>query len=137
MPKITGKKGASDRLKGAAGKELVEQVGRALFVGGDVIRAQAKRLITEGSVSGKSHVPSLPGEPPNADTHHLDTNIEVEQPAPLRVLVTSNAEYAVPLEVGSSKMAARPYMGPAARAKKDEVVKLVRRAVSVSVGKGR
>jgi HK97 gp10 family phage protein len=132
MPKITGRDRVTRRLNALSGREKVELVGQALFVGGDIIKAEAARLITEGAVSGKFHVPSKPGEPPNEDTGLLRSRIEVHQVAPLRVQVSSNAPYAVELEVGSSKMAARPYMGPAARNKRKEVVTLVQKSVSVA-----
>jgi HK97 gp10 family phage protein len=132
MPKVTGRQAAKIRLQQPLGRQQIEAVSRALFTGGDMIRAEAGRLITDGAVSGKFHVPSKPGEPPNEDTGHLRSNIKVEQPAPLRVLVTSNARYAVPLEAGTSKMAARPYMRPACRNKRKEVVAVVRRAVSAA-----
>ena len=118
------------------GPETVQQVGAALFAGGELIRAEAAHLITEGAVSGKFHVPSLPGEPPNEDTGVLRTNIETTQPSPLRVEVSSNAPYAVPLETGTSKMAARPYMAPATELKRKEVVDLVKKAVSTAIKGG-
>jgi HK97 gp10 family phage protein len=132
MPRITGKSGAQGRLRNLAGQEKVALVGQALFVGGGKIGAEASRLITEGAVSGKNHVPSLPGQPPNEDTGHLRTNIEVVQTGPLRVEVSSNARYSAALEFGTSKMAARPFMGPAARAKRKEVVALVNKAITVA-----
>ncbi len=137
MVRITGADSVLGRLRGAAGREKIALVGRALFVGGDIIRTEAALSITRGSVSGRNHVPSLPGEPPNADTHLLDRSIEIEQVAPLRVQVSANAPYAVELEGGTSKMAARPFMGPAARAKRKEVVELVTKAVNVATRKGR
>ena len=130
MPKITGADKVSKKLSGAAGERLVQRVGAALLAGGEIIRAGAQHSIVEGSVSGKNHVPSLPGEPPNNDLGTLVANIETTQPAPLRVEVSSNARHAVPLETGTSKMAARPYMGPMARQKKKEVVALVRKAAN-------
>lgn len=136
MPKITGQDRVARRLQGAAGEETIRRVGQALFAGGEIIRAEAAHLITRYSVSGKHHVVSLPGQPPNEDSGHLRSNIETTQPAPLRVEVSSNARYAVALEVGTSKMLARPYMGPASRAKKDEVVTLVRGAVNQALKGG-
>lgn len=136
MVRITGKDGVEVRLKGIAGEQAIVRVGQALFVGGDMIRAEAAHLITEGAVSGKNHVPSLPGEPPNEDTGVLRTHIETTQVAPLKVEVSSNARYAVALEVGTSRMAARPYMAPATRAKRKEVVALVRQAVNQATKKG-
>jgi HK97 gp10 family phage protein len=137
MPKITGRQAVRMRLQQPLGRQQIEAVSRALFTGGDMIRTEAGRLITDGAVSGKFHVPSKPGEPPNEDTGHLRSNIRVEQPAPLRVLVTSNARYAVALEGGTVKMAARPYMGPACRNKRKEVVAVVRRAVTTATRKGK
>ena len=130
MPRITGADRVSKRLSGAAGERVVREVGQALFAGGELIRAEAHRSISEGAVSGKHHVPSLPGEPPNRDTGVLQAHIETTQPAPLRVEVSSNAPYAVPLEAGSSKILPRPYMAPATRRKKKEVVALVHKAAN-------
>ena len=132
MPRITGGDRVTLRLK-TIGPEVVRNVGTALFAGGEIIRAEAAHLITEGAVSGKNHVPSAPGDPPNEDTGVLRTNIETTQTAPLRVEVSSNAPYAVALEFGTSKMAERPYMRPATRAKRKEVVDLVRLAVNKAV----
>jgi HK97 gp10 family phage protein len=132
MPRITGKQRTSDRLNGLAGREKVELVGKALFAGADLIKVEAAHLITEGAVSGAAHVPSKPGEPPNEDTGLLRSRIEVHQTAPLTVQVSSNAPYAVELEFGTSKMAERPYMRPATKRKRKEVVALVRRAVSIA-----
>lgn len=136
MSKITGAKAASDRLRGLAGQQKVEFVGQALFVAGDEIKTFARQSITQGAVSGAFHVPSKPGEPPKADTHILDTSIEVHQVAPLRVQVIAEAEHAVPLEFGTSKMAERPFMRPAAKAKRQRTVELVGKAVSIAVRRG-
>lgn len=130
MPKITGVDKAKRRIESLAGREKIELVGQALFAGGEMIKAEAARSITEGAVSGAGHVPSKPGEPPNEDTGTLRRNITVTQIGPLHVRVASNAPYSAHLEFGTSKMAARPFMGPAARAKKKEVVALVRGAIS-------
>lgn len=116
------------RLTKAGGPELARRVSQALYVGGDAVRVEAQTSITEGAVSGKHHVPSKPGEPPNADTHHLSDRIETTQPEPLTVHVTSNADYGGYLERGTSKMAARPYMAPALAKKRGEVVENVQKA---------
>lgn len=130
MPKITGRQRVTARLSGMAGQKAVQRVGAALFAGGESIRAEAAHLITEGAVSGKNHVPSAPGDPPNEDTGVLRSHLETTQTGPLRVEVSSNAPYAVPLEAGTSRMAPRPYMGPATRRKKAEVIEGVRNAVN-------
>jgi HK97 gp10 family phage protein len=128
MPRITGADRVVMRLN-TIGPAVVRDVGAALYAGGDLIRAEAAHLITEGAVSGKNHIPSLPGEPPNEDSGVLRANLETTQTAPLRVEVSSNAPYAAALEFGSAKMAERPYMRPATRSKRQEVVDLVRQAV--------
>lgn len=130
MVKIIGQKAHIARLRKIQGPEMVRAVGAALFVAGDMIKVDAQISITAGSISGKGHIPSKPGEPPNNDTGDLVRGIENTQVAPLRVEVTSSSPHAVPLEVGTSKMAARPYMGPAAQKNRKEATKLVRDAVA-------
>lgn len=137
MVKVTGGKAFSARLGRIQGPEMVRQVGAALFAAGQEIEVEAALSITRGAVSGRAHVASAPGEPPNADTHVLDRNIETVQVAPLKVEVSSNAPYAAALEFGTSKMEERPYMRPAAARKRKEAIALVRAAVKKVVGGGR
>lgn len=130
MPRITGREGVQIRLKSLTDEAAVRRVGSALFAGGELIRGEASHMITEGAVSGRNHIPSLPGNPPLEDTGTLRTHIETTQPAPLKVEVSSNAPYAAVLEFGGSNVAERPYMRPATARKRKEVVALVRRAVT-------
>jgi HK97 gp10 family phage protein len=116
-------------LKRLTSPEAINGVGRALFAGGERLQVAAQTSITEGAVSGKGHVPSSPGEPPNADTHRLSDNIETIQAGPLKVEVSSNAPYSRALEFGTSKMAERPFMRPAAAKTRKEITELVARAV--------
>lgn len=129
--KITGDKQHEARLKRMTSAQVTVEVTRALFVAGKQIEIEAETSITEGSISGPGHIPSLPGEPPNADTRLLDTSIDttVESHNPPKVHVTSNAPYSAALEVGTSKMEARPFMGPAAKKKRKTAADLVARAV--------
>lgn len=130
VPRIRGAKEFSRKLQRIAGAGKEAEIGRALFVGGETIQVEAQISITAGAVSGRNHVPSAPGQPPNADTHLLSDNIETVQPAPLYVEVSSNAPYAVALEFGTSKMAERPYMRPAVAKTRKDVVRLVRGAMN-------
>lgn len=167
MPKVTGRGAVVGRLKSIS-KETIQEVSKALYAGGQIIEAEAKHLITQGAISGKGHVASKPYEPPNEDTGILRSHIETTQPAPLRVTVSSNAPYAVPLEkgskrvkgkvhatsfgtgrakggetkfgpirveVGDSETLPRPYMAPASRGKRLEVIKLIKEAVDRAVAK--
>lgn len=109
-----------------------EEVVKALYAAGMAIEIEAELSIVSGSISGKGHVPSLPGQPPNADTRLLDSSIEttIESKSPPTVHVTSHAPYSAFLEFGTSKMAPREFMRPAAQKKKGEAIALVTRAVS-------
>lgn len=133
--KITGARKYSQRLRRHASPAQVQRVSRALFKSGQLIEVTAERLITAGAVSGKGHVASKPGEPPNKDTGVLDGNIETLLHNPLTVYVASNAPYARALELGTSKMAARPYMRPAVAMKRDEVAQYIRQVIR-NVNKG-
>jgi len=125
------------RLQALQSPMVVKEIEKGLFAGGQVIEAYAKRLITEGSVSGKGHVASKPGAPPNYDTGVLTSNIETTKAGVLTVHVSSKAPYAGYLEFGTSRMAERPYMLPARNAKEKEVAELVIEAVNFAVRKSK
>lgn len=127
--KITGAKAHQARLKRIRGPAMLREVGKAVLAAADLIKVDAQISITEGSVSGKNHVPSLPGLPPNADTHHLSNNITAEQTGLTEAEVSSNAEYSADLEFSTSKMAARPFMQPAAEKNRKKATALVIAAV--------
>lgn len=130
MASVKGADRHRRRLKNISLKTAGE-VARALYAGGQEIELEAETSITTGSISGAGHVPSAPGEPPNADTRLLDTSIEttLESVDPPLVHVTSNAPYSAALEYGTSKMAERPFMRPALKKKKARVVALVAAAM--------
>ncbi len=129
MVKAKGVDAYLKRLRRLQGGDVDRVIGQALFVGGNRIQVEAQISITAGAVSGKNHTPSLPGEAPTQDTGVLGNNIETVQKEPLLVEVSSNAPYAADLELGTSKMAARPYMAPARDAKRGEVTDLVAKAL--------
>lgn len=125
-----------NRLKALSGSPMERAVGTVLFEGGELIRVEAQLLISRNSASGHAggkhqHIPSKPGEPPNNDTGVLAGNIETNQISTLVVEVSSNATYSRPLEFGTSKMAARPFMHPARDAKRKEIVAMCEKAVEV------
>lgn len=134
---LKGAKSHVARLRALAGAESIALVERALFAGGEMIQTEAQLSITRGAVSGKGHVPSLPGQPPNQDTGVLAGNIETTRAGKLRVRVASKAGYSAPLEFGTSKMAARPFMRPARDKMKPQVRALVTKAVQQAVKKSR
>jgi HK97 gp10 family phage protein len=117
------------RFKAITSSAATAKLQRALFAAGQLIENEAALSITRGAVSGKGHVASKPGEAPNADSHRLDRSAETNETGRLEVTVSVNAEYASPLEFGTSKMAARPFLRPARDKKQKEATALVERAV--------
>lgn len=125
-------KSHSDRLKRMAAR-TPQQVARALYAAGQLIELDAERSITAGAVSGAGHVPSLPGQAPNADTHFLDSNIETRIGGPGVVEIVSLAPYSAALEFGTSRISPRPFMKPAAERNRRKVVELVGEAVNITI----
>ena len=121
---MKGREAHQKRLKRMSGAEIVKAAGRVVYVGSDMIRAEAHRSISKGSRSGKKHKPSAPNTPPNRDTGVLQAHLRAELVAPLEAQVTSEAPYAAALEFGTSRMEARPYLRPARDAKAPEIQRL-------------
>lgn len=104
---------------------------RELYDAADVIREDAKQSIIAGSVSGPGHVPSLPGQPPNADTHELDLSIDVViNPSQLTASIVAKAPYSAALEFGTSRMLARPFLRPALQRNRNRLLMGVAAAAS-------
>lgn len=101
------------RLRFLASREFDELAGAVIYEAADAVRAEAFQSISRGAVSGAGHVPSKPGEPPNRDTGYLQSRLKSVPTGPISAEVRSEAEYAAPLEFGSSNTAARPYIRPA------------------------
>lgn len=136
MAKVTGHKRHSQRLRNLTSPATRRTVGKAVFVAGDLIGTEARRLIVENAIQGEGHVPSLPGEPPNRDTGNLDGSIATRKTGELTAETFAGgakAPYAVDLEFGNSKIAERPYMRPATKMKRKEAAALVRAAVGKAV----
>lgn len=115
MVKISGDRPHSNRLKAMRGQRLIFALTKRVFVAADRVRGEAQFLIAKGSIQGKGHVPSAPGEPPNLETGVLTAGVTARSTGPLKAVAESAAPHAVPLEWGTSKMEERPYMRPAAK----------------------
>lgn len=129
MVKITGSRRHTRRLARLPAATRKE-VDKAIFAGADLIRVEARRLIADGAVQGAGHVPSKPGDPPNWDTGELANNITTAKTGVLKSETQSNADHSLPLEFGTEKMAERPFLRPATKAKRKDVGKLVAKAVN-------
>lgn len=112
------------RLKRLSGPEVIRAAERVLFVGADMIRAHAHQGISRGSVSGKGHVASSPGQFPNRDSGVLQAQLTSSLTGPLEAKVEANAPYSAALEFGTSKMAARPFLRPSRDAESPKIRKL-------------
>lgn len=135
MPMI-GRKAHVARLRKLASPASLELVDQALFAAGKAIQVEAQLSITEGSVSGKEHVPSEPGEPPNADTHQLPDGIITRRTDFLTVEVASTAPHAK-IEFDWGNVAARPHMRPARDKMKPQVIRDVEAALAIAVRRAR
>ena len=121
---MKGRDAHRQRLKKLSGPDLIKAANRVLYVGADMIRAYAHQGISRGSVSGKGHVPSSPGQFPNRDSGILQAHLTSSLTAPLEAEVKSEAPYSAALEFGSSKMEARPFLRPSRDAKAPEIQRL-------------
>lgn len=109
------------RLRAISGAEVIRVAGAVVYEGADIIRAEAFRSISAGSVSGAGHVPSAAGESPNRDTGALQAGFKVVQTGPLSAEFRAETPYSAPLEFGSSRVAARPFARPARDKKRREI----------------
>lgn len=119
-------------LESFAGPPLKKEISAALYVGADDVRARYRRKVTDGSISGANHVPSEPGQPPNNDTGFLISTAETAMVAWNHAQVRVGAPYAVPLEIGNSKMAARPALGPATQESRKQVQHRITTAIQAA-----
>ena len=119
MAVIKGADRHSRRLRNMRGIKTVEKIGQGVFTLADIGRVEAQLSITKGSVSGKNHVASAPGEAPNRDTSELDQSIIAYKTGPVSAVYSANTPYAAAQEFGHTYddgrvLAERPYMRPSA-----------------------
>lgn len=104
---------------------------RALYEAGEAVRADAANSIKQGAVSGPGHVPSRPGEPPNANSHELDLSLDVViNPSQLTASVVSKAPYSAALEFGHANLLPRPFLRPALQRNRNRLLMGVANAAS-------
>lgn len=127
---VIGVNSHNTRLKALLSDAAERKITKVVYKGADKVRVEARRLIADGAVQGKGHVPAPPGAPPNWDTGHLANNITTRKIGPMQAATASEAEYSDPLENGSSKMAARPFMSPATENMRAEVTEDVTNQVN-------
>ena len=121
---------------------LMKEMTPVLLGGGQFIRGEAIKSITQGSKSGRkykkynptrTHIASAPGEAPASDTGNLVSNIMVERESENIVNVVSKAFYSMFLEFGTSKILPRPFMFPASEKAFPKIVEVVTKKVNETV----
>lgn len=124
---VRGAEAHRKRLQRLRSPVVAQRVTAALYEGAKDIVDDAALSITAGATSGKGHVPSAPGEPPNADTHVLSNSGEATVVAPLKAEASFNAPYAAAQEFGSEStgLPERPYLRPATARQRPRAVKRV------------
>ena len=86
----------------------------------------------KGGLMYGSHQASAPGEPPASDSGNLANSIGVTfEDEGLTGLIGPSAEYGIFLEFGTTKMAARPFMTPAAEKEREPFIAAMRKIVEV------
>ena len=134
--KMTGVKEHLRKLR--AIRDIESAAVQALLDAGELVRMEALESIREGAIRGIGHIASRPGEAPNADTGELELGIDVRlRSSDKAVEVVSLAEYSAELEFGSSRIAERPFMRPAAAKHKNRVVLLMVAAVNDRIGRAK
>lgn len=119
---INGGDAVIKRLQGMS-RGITKASIKRLIASGELVRKDAVASIRAGAVSGSGHVPSAPGEPPNADTHVLDRSIHVEvNESGLTVTVVADAPYAAAQEFGTARLPERPYLRPALLRNRSRIV---------------
>lgn len=125
-----------------ASAEVKQSVSRAVVGTALELQGEVKTSIARGPASGRTyqkynprrtHTASAPGQPPMSDTGRLVNSIEFEKVGDLTATVGSKLAYAVHLEYGTSRMAARPFFRPAAEAIRPKFMARLERAIGDAV----
>jgi len=117
---------------GRVAADVREKLDRVVEEKAREVLITAKVAIQTSPATGEmygQHQASAPGEPPATDTGNLVNSGRVAAPHFLTRHVVFGSEYAAPLEFGTVKMAARPFLQPSVNDKKDEFVKAVAEVV--------
>ena len=115
--------------------DLREEAGKAVLATAIEMRADIVKSLDHGPASGrtythyfytnkngklvqgrkraKPHTASAPGQPPMSDTGYLANRITFDRLGDLTAVVGTKVDYALHLEYGTERMAARPFFRPA------------------------
>jgi HK97 gp10 family phage protein len=112
---------------------LVNKVLLLLGKAATEFEAEMKNEIETGAKTGItyqrgniSHTASAPGQAPASDSGKLVGSIRYKKKSATEHEVSINSEYALALEVGTSRMAARPFITPALQKAKKKLMKAIK-----------
>lgn len=103
-------------------RHLNATVERRLALCAEAVRGEAVRSV---SVPTSTEGPSLPGDPPHADTGKLRQSIFWKMIDKSTAIVGSALKYAFWLELGTSDMAGRPFLVPALYRMRDTIARIL------------
>lgn len=144
---LTVKVEGLEKLKPATAAVIVEvkkQIDAGLYASAKQVESDAKRSVLQGKKSGAvykrrtvQHRASAPGEAPANDTGRLASSIvaSLVRGANYAVVTAGKgvAKYATMLEFGTSKMAARPFLFPAAERNRKWINDRMARAMQMAI----
>ena len=114
-------------------EHLEDQVNVLLGKAATEFETEMKQEIEYGAKTGityqrgnKTHTASAPGQAPASDSGKLVGSIRYLKKSATEHEVSINSEYALALEVGTSRMAARPFITPAVQNAKKKLMKAIR-----------
>lgn len=122
--------------------EVRAEVSKAVVGTAMELRADVIKRVQQGPASGRTyqkygprrvHTASAPGQPPMSDTGLLASRIVFDREGDLTATVGSPLAYAVFLEYGTSRMAARPFFRPAVEDMRNKFQRRLERAIARAV----
>lgn len=123
---------SGDKFLSGLEKQMGDNLEKAaIYLKGKVKEAlnrseQYQRFVGDHGVWYKGEDPSSPGSPPKKITGTLQRSIAHEMgPDRKEAFVGSNIDYALFLELGTSKMAARPFLRSTLMKERDAIAKIL------------
>jgi len=123
---------SGDKFLSGLEKQMGDNLEKAaIYLKGKVKEAlnrseQYQRFVGDHGVWYKGEDPSGPGSPPKKITGSLQRSVAHEMgPGRQEAFVGSNIDYALFLELGTSKMAARPFLRSTLMKERDTIAKIM------------
>jgi HK97 gp10 family phage protein len=122
-------------------RNVEAELAKGVYASAEQVATEYKRSILSGGKSGRiykhrsvEHRASAPGEAPASDTGRLVNSISVALDSALSAVMKVATAYAMLLEFGTSKMAARPAATPALEKSRQWIIDRLQQAVRAGLG---